>query len=148
MDSRAAEGQAEIEVDGFHWEGKETNVAAVFGTTQNVVTAYQYGFMLANVPVTTVFGLGGKINSSVLRPTAGREAVTDESRRLVQNLLSAIERGLAEHISVTPGLPERFSSFYRYLSQTKLWELADATTVRIHGSNQRRRLDFPEIRVA
>jgi molecular chaperone HtpG len=134
-------GQAEIEVLNFQWEGNETDVTAVFGTARNVVSAYQYGFMLANVPITTMFGLGGMINSSVLRPTAGREAVTDESRRMVQNLVHAIERGLAKHIAVTPGLPERFSSFYRYLSQANLWELAGATTVRIYGSNQRRRLD-------
>lgn len=134
-------GQAEIEVQKLLWDGKETDVAAIFSTTRNVISAYQHGFMLANVPITTVFGLGGMINSSVLRPTAGREAVTDESRQLVQCLVRAIERGLAQHISVTPGLPERFSSFYKYLSQTNLWELAGATTVRVHGLNQRKRLD-------
>ncbi|MGJ5208127.1 ATP-binding protein [Bradyrhizobium sp. HKCCYLR20261] len=134
-------GQAEIEVESFKWEEQETDVSAVFSTTRNVISAYQHGFMLANVPITTVFGLGGMINSSVLRPTAGREAVTDESRRLVQALVHAVERGLAEHISRTAGLPERFSSFYRYLSQTGLWELAGATSVRVYGSSQRRRLD-------
>jgi molecular chaperone HtpG len=133
-------GQAEIEVEKFFWDGKETDVSAIFSTTRSVISAYQHGFMLANVPIATVFGLGGMINSSVLRPTAGREAVTDESRRLVQCLVRAIERGLAQHISQTPGLPERFSSFYKYLGQTNLWELAGATTVRIHGVNQRRPL--------
>jgi molecular chaperone HtpG len=134
-------GQAEIEVENLLWNEKETDVTAVFSTTTGVISAYQHGFMLANVPITTMFGLGGVINSSVLRPTAGREAVTDESRALVQNLLSAIESGLASHIAKTSGLPERFSSFYKYLSQHGLWELADATTVRVHGSNTRRRLD-------
>jgi hypothetical protein len=52
--------------------------------------------------------------------------------------LRAIERGLAQHIAQTPGLPERFSSFYKYLSQANLWELAGATTVRVHGLNQSR----------
>lgn len=134
-------GQAEIEVESFSWEGKETDVTAVFSTTRNVIAAYQHGFMLANVPIATVFGLGGMINSSVLRPTAGREAVTDESRNLVQCLVRAIERGLAHHIAQTPGLPERFSSFYKYLSQSSLWELAGATTVRVYGLNQRRPLE-------
>ena len=130
-------GQAEIQVEKLSWNGRDTVVSAVFQTTANVVSAYQHGFMLANVPVTTVFGLGGVIDSPVLRPTAGREAVTDESRTLIQNLLAAVERGLAEHISATAGLPERFSSFYRYLAQFGHWHLAGSATVRVHGSDSR-----------
>ena len=93
--------------------------------------------MLANVPIATVFGLGGFINSPVLRPTAGREAVTDESRTLAQHLLGAVERGLAEHIAATAGLPERFSSFYRYLAEYGYWNLAGPATIRVHGSGGR-----------
>ena len=130
-------GRAEIQVEMLLWNGRDTGVSAVFQTTANVVSAYQHGFMLANVPVTTVFGLGGVIDSPVLRPTAGREAVTDESRTLVQNLLAAVESGLAEHISRTAGLPERFSSFYRYLAQFGRWHLAGSATVRVHGSDSR-----------
>ncbi len=130
-------GQAEIEVEKLLWNRRDTAVSAVFQTTANVVSAYQHGFMLANVPITTIFGLGGIIDSPALRPTAGREAVTDESRTLVQTLLAAVERGLAEHISGTPGLPERFSSFYRYLDQFGRWHLAGSATVRVHGSGRR-----------
>ena len=94
--------------------------------------------MLANVPVTTVFGLGGVVDSPVLRPTAGREAVTDTSRTLVQDLLAAVERGLAEHISATEGLPERFSSFYRYMSQTGYYGLGgEWQRFRVHGAGGR-----------
>ena len=134
-------GRAEIQVEKLLWNGRDTGVSAVFQTTANVVSGYQHGFMLANVPVTTVFGLGGVIDSPVLRPTAGREAVTDESRTLVQNLLAAVERGLAGHISATAGLPERFSSFYRYLAQFGHWHLAGSATVRVHGSGSRISLD-------
>ena len=52
-------GQAQIEVENLSWDGKETEVSAVLQTTANVVSAYQHGFMLANVPIATVFGLGG-----------------------------------------------------------------------------------------
>lgn len=130
-------GQAQVEVEKFLWEGKEIELNAVFETNADVVAAYQYGFMLANVPVTTVFGLGGVVDSRVLRPTAGREAVTDTSRTLVQDLIAAVERGLAEHISATEGLPERFSSFYRYMSQTGHYDLAGSATVRVHGAGGR-----------
>ena len=42
-------GQAEIEVDALSWNGVDTDLKAVFSTSIKVVTAYQYGFMLANV---------------------------------------------------------------------------------------------------
>lgn len=42
-------GQAEIEVEALTWNGTETDIAAVFSTTLGVVSAYQHGFMLANV---------------------------------------------------------------------------------------------------
>jgi molecular chaperone HtpG len=134
-------GQAEVEIEELKWNNQSIRAQAVFSTTMGVVAAYQHGFMLANIPVTTVFGFGGVINSPVLRPTAGREAVTDDSRSLVQQLLIAVERGLAEHISAVPGLPERFSSFYRYLSQHGRWDLAASATVRIFGTAGRLRLD-------
>lgn len=134
-------GQAEIEVERCVWKEIATDIVAVFSTGTGIVTAYQHGFMLASVPVTSIFGLGGVINGSALRPTAGREAVTDETRTLVQNLMSAIENGLATHISRTLGLPNRFSSFYRYISQYGLWTLAGSATVRVYGSNARVRLD-------
>jgi molecular chaperone HtpG len=134
-------GQAEVAVDQLKWNEVETEISAVFSTTISGIAAYQHGFMLAAVPVTSVFGFGGIINSSVLRPTAGREAVTDESRTLVQQLLGAIEHGVATHISKTAGLPERFSSFYRYISQNSLWILAGSATVRLYGTNSRTQLD-------
>ncbi len=134
-------GQAEIEVDKLSWNDQDVDISAIFSTKIGVVSAYQHGFMLANVPISSTFALGGIINSSLLRPTAGREAVTDESRILVQNLLLAIEAGLATHISQNPGLSDRFSDFYKYLCQLRRWELAGSATVRVYGSDQRVRLD-------
>ncbi|MCA9474142.1 MAG: ATP-binding protein [Nitrospira sp.] len=130
-------GQAQVEVEELKWNEQSTPIRAVFATTSGVISAYQHGFMLANVPVTTVFGLGGSIDCQLLRPTAGREAVTDESRNLVQHLLFAIEKGLAEYIATQPGLPEQFSSFYRYLCQYGRWDLGKSASIRAYGSTQR-----------
>ncbi|MYD80048.1 MAG: hypothetical protein F4X44_05510 [Gammaproteobacteria bacterium] len=130
-------GQAQIEVEKLQWDGKEVDLRAVFETNSETVAAYQHGFMLANVPVTSVFGIGGVVDSAMLRPTAGREAVTDASRELVQSLLAGVERGLADHISVTEGLADRFSSFYRYMTRTGFCDLAGPATVRVHGGARR-----------
>jgi molecular chaperone HtpG len=134
-------GQAELEVEEASWSGETLSISAVLSTTTSNVAAYQHGFMLSHVPVTSIFGLGGSINSSVLRPTAGREAVTDESRALVQHLLAAAETALATRISEGQNLPERFSAFYRYLCESGKWDLAGGATIRTVGSSSRVRLD-------
>ena len=133
-------GQAQIEVESLNWNEMPTPIRCVLATTGGVIGAYQHGFMLANVPVTTVFGVSGIIDCQLLRPTAGREAVTDESRNLVQQILFTIEKGLAEYIAAEPGLPEKFSSFYRYLCQYKRWELAESATIRVYGFAHRQPL--------
>lgn len=134
-------GQAEIELDKLTWNMKDIDISGYFSTSLGVVTAYQHGFMLATVPVISIFGLGGMINSPVLRPTAGREAVTDESRALIQNLMVAIEKAMALHISQVVGLPERFSSFYKYICHSGSWELAGPASVRVYGVAGRIRMD-------
>lgn len=134
-------GQAEIEVEEGSWNGETLRLSAVLTTSASNVAAYQHGFMLSQVPVTSIFGLGGSINSSLLRPTAGREAVTDESRGLVQHLIYAAESALAVRISEVANLPERFSAFYKYLASNAKVELAGGATVRTVGSTTRIRLD-------
>jgi molecular chaperone HtpG len=93
--------------------------------------------MLAVVPLPSIFGLGGVINSSVVRPTAGREAVTDESRTFAQVVLAAGEMALAEFIAASEGLPERFLPFFRYISSTGRLDLAANATIRTFGHPQR-----------
>jgi molecular chaperone HtpG len=130
-------GKAQIQLDDLEWKEESVKTRAFFSTVRGVVCAYQHGFMLANVPVHSVFGLAGSIDCSDLRPTAGREAVTDESRTLVEDVVAAVEAGLARTIAEAPGLPERFAAFYRYLTQTGRWDLADQATVRVYGSARR-----------
>ncbi len=134
-------GRTEIEVVSAAWKGEAIDIRGVLNNRDRGLWAYQHGFMLAQVPLTSVFGLGGVVDSPVLRSTAGREAVTDESRTLMQNLIGAIESGIALYISRDETLPDCFSSYYRYVVQTEKWNLVGTSTVRVHGSENRIRLD-------
>ena len=131
-------GQAEIEVEELVWNGNDTPIRCVLSTGGDVISAFQHGFMLANVPVSSTYGLGGSVDCPNLRPTAGREAVTDQSRGLVQNILAAVEAGLSEHIASSEDLSDHFATFFRYLAVNGRWELAASSNIRIFGSSSRR----------
>src|SRR5690606_34237277 len=45
-----------------------------------------------------------------------------------------------EHIATQPGLPEQFSSFYRYLCKYGRWELGESATIRVYGASNRQPL--------
>ena len=130
-------GQATIEIDELVWNGAQTPIRCVLNTGGGVLSAYQHGFMLANVPVSSIYGLGGQIDCSVLRPTAGREAVTDESRGLVNSILSAVETGLTQEISSRPGLSDHYSAFFRCLTANSSWQLAQSSQIKVFGSSSR-----------
>lgn len=129
-------GQAQTEIESFTWNGQLTSIRGVLSTNSGVIAAYQHGFMLANVPISSVFGLGGALDCQLLRPTAGREAVTDESRGIVQQIVLTIEKAIAEYIAITPDLPDQFSAFFRYLQQFNYWHLAENATIRVFAANR------------
>ncbi len=130
-------GQAQVQLESFSWEDKPVQVRGVLAVGGGTIAAYQHGFMLANVPLASIFSLGGSIDCPLLKPTAGREAVTDESRGIVQTMVQLVERALAEHIAKTPGLPERFSAFFQYLIKSSRFDLGAAATIRLFGEDRR-----------
>ncbi len=130
-------GQAQIDVEALTWNDTKVDIRGSFSTAGGVIAAYHHGFMLANVPLSTTFGLGGSLDCVLLRPTAGREAVTDDSRNIVQQILAMAEKALAEHIAKMPELPEFFSAFYRYVNQHGRWDLMGAASIRLYGAPHR-----------
>lgn len=133
----AKNGKAAAEILSLEYQGVKTSIRAVFRTNNDVIAAYQHGFMLANVPINSMFGLGGCIDCELLRPTAGREAVTDYSRTFVQKIIYSVEKALVEYIASKPDLPQHFNAFYRYLCQKQNWGLANESTIRVFGAQQR-----------
>ena len=91
-------GEPWVRVTNLRDGSTPINGEVVLAQDRHQIFAYRTGFSLAASAVQSHFGLGGVANLSSLTPTAGREALTTPSIQLLQNLVSGLERLIAEHI--------------------------------------------------
>ena len=86
----------DIDLNGTRLEG-EACLVQDGGSTH----AYRNYFGLAPVPVSGHYRLGGYVNLNILRPTAGREALSRDSIQHISNLVTFIEEvcslAIADH---------------------------------------------------
>lgn len=89
------------------------------------IHAYRSGFSLAVAGVQSYFGLGGIANLTSLSPTAGREALTTSSIQFLQNLVTGLERLIAERLSRVPAADNstKFMSWVKAHSRFDLCNL-------------------------
>ena len=85
-------------------------------------------FGLAPLPLSSAYNLGGFVNLNVLRPTAGREALSRETIQLVSNLLAMTEAEASSDIADT-GSADRNQYFQHYILSHGLTPLARNITV-------------------
>jgi molecular chaperone HtpG len=130
-------GRAEADIEGMELQGRVVPGVRGHFSIGGSISAYQHGFMLARVPVSTIFRIGGNLDCPLLRPTAGREALISESQSVVQRCVSLVDSAIAEYIATTPGLADQFSSLFQYIAATARWELSELATIRSYGSNNR-----------
>ncbi len=97
-------------------------------------------FGLAPVPVSSYFNLGGVVNLSVLKPTAGREALSRESIELVSKIINAIEYKIADSISNFE-LSDLNTGFLNYISSNNKFELAKNIKIVVQPNDERWSLD-------
>jgi molecular chaperone HtpG len=103
------------------------------------IMGYRNLFGLANIPVSTIFQLGGVANLSFLTPTAGREALGRESIVQVQQIITATEKVIAEQIAKTE-YADRSTVFQSYITTYRRYDLAGNITVEVHPERESIRL--------
>jgi molecular chaperone HtpG len=132
------QGRAEASIQQLQWNGTTIEGArGFFSLTGGSVSSYQHGFMLARVPVSTIFSVGGIFDCPLLRPTAGREALMSESQTLVQQCLTAVDHALADFVASKPDLADQFSQLFHYIVSRGRWELGSLATIRVYGAGTR-----------
>jgi len=111
--------------------------AGILQSSREAVSTYRYGFKLADIGVSTIFGLGGHIDCSVLRPTAGRDTLDTESKSIVQRCVEIAERGIVELLSSAPSLVDSNVSLFQYVHVHGIYDTLGHATVRTYGSQGR-----------
>ena len=99
------------------------------------IHGYRSGFSLAVTGVQSYFGLGGVANLSLLTPTAGREALTTASVQFLQDIVTGLERLIAEYMG-TLEVSDNNTKFMEWVRRHGRFELCDYLTVQLEpGKN-------------
>ena len=93
-------------------------------------------FGLAPIPTSGVYNFGGVVNLDILKPTAGREALSRDSIRFVANLLSLIEREASKDIGETD-IADQNQQFQQYILSHGLVALAKNVQVAVLPGRKR-----------
>lgn len=86
------------------------------------VMTFRSGFGLASTGVSSHYSFGGVADMRILQPTAGRDALTDESIQTLQSLVSAVEEMIAPIIAETQYV-DLNTSFMNWVIERNRYEL-------------------------
>ena len=87
-------------------------------------------FGLSPIPVSGAYDFGGVVNLDLLKPTAGREALSRESIQLVANLVSLVEAEASKEIARTASADQN-QQFQRYILSHGLISLAERVNISV-----------------
>ena len=103
---------------------------------------YRSFFGLAPIPLNSVYSFGGVINISIIKPTAGREALTKDSLEFASKILRLAE-DCATKTMATSDVVNRSNAFMNYIQRTGQLELAEKLYIRVEPDHN---LTLGEIR--
>lgn len=99
----------------FHFEG-------IFRLVNGALEVFKNGFKLCNVSVPTAIGFTGRLNCSLVHPTAGRDSLTAESQHFLNAVCSAVERRAIEWVLSSSELVAQHTRVLRFVLSQGLVE--------------------------
>ena len=98
------------------------------------IQAFRNLFGLAPAPVPTNYGLAGYVNLDILKPTAGREALSRESIQHVANLVALVEAEASVDLANT-NAADNNQQFQQYILSKSLIHLAGRVRISVQPSS-------------
>jgi molecular chaperone HtpG len=96
---------------------------------------YRNLFGLAPIPISSTYAFGGFVNLGLLRPTAGREALSRESIQHVSNIISMIEAEASKDLAAKPAADQN-QQFQQYILANNQITLATNVTILVLPSRE------------
>lgn len=95
------------------------------------IFGFRNSFGLSQLPISGHYGFSGFVNLNILKPTAGRDALDEESIQHARNLLKMIEVEVSKIISDT-SVADKNQQFQKYILSNNLINLAKNVKIQIH----------------
>lgn len=91
-----------ISLEHLLWNGSRLSGTLILRSGLASIRTFRSGFGLATIAVPSTYQFGGIANLLSLRPTAGREALTNDSMRFVQTAVVEVEKFVSEQLAKRP----------------------------------------------
>lgn len=125
--------QARAYIKNIHIGNMEYDGDIMLDTHKDRLLGLRNGFGLSPIPISSYFSFGGVINMTMLKPTAGREAINQTCLRILQKLMYVWEYTYSLYIA-EQDYADKYSNFLRYLETNNIVELAK--NVKIAKANE------------
>jgi len=132
--SKDSRSRIVVEVKDLKLSGQLINGNMILSQSGGQIMGYRNNFGLAPIPISSSFQLGGFINLDILKPTAGREALSRESISLIQQFILALEKEIATVVSATD-LADSSSFFQNYIVRHNLFQLGGKVKIQTLPDN-------------
>ena len=130
-----SQGRIFVRLTNIALNGTPLSGDACFVQDGGSTYAYRNSFGLAPVPVSGHYRLGGYVNLNILRPTAGREALSRDSIQHVANLVSYVEIACSMAIAENPAADINIS-FQRHILANGYIDLAKNVRILVRPAGE------------
>ena len=119
-----------VRLTGIALNGSPVQGEAFFSQGGGQTLGFRNSFGLAPIPMSSTYDFGGFVNLDILKPTAGREALSRESIQLVASLVALIEAEASRDIAETLAADDN-QQFQQYILSRGLIALAKNVNISV-----------------
>ncbi|MYA09534.1 MAG: hypothetical protein F4060_10470 [Holophagales bacterium] len=125
-----------VRITDVEWRGSPIAGEAALAQGVGQAFGYRNRFGLAPIPISGFYGLGGVVDLGILKPTAGREALSRESIQFVAELVALVEAEASRDIARTDWA-DRNQQFQQYVVSQGPLSLAERVRISVLPGRQR-----------
>ena len=125
-----AQARALVRITNIALNGNPIQGEAFFVQRGGQTLGFRNLFGLAPIPISGIYDFGGFVNLDILKPTAGREALSRESIQFVVNLVSLVEAEASKDIAQTASADQN-QQFQQYILSHGLIPLAENVNISV-----------------
>ncbi len=122
----------QILISNIKMYGQSVQGTFFLSNDQREIFALNNGFGISSVQLYSSFSLGGMADFRFLQPTAGRETISQDSLRMLQNIFAHVERFWAELIA-DDDLADGYRDFLVYANDHFQIELVKNIRINVEG---------------
>ena len=130
-------GRPIVTFNTINISGTSIPCSGILRSGGEALSTYRYGFKLADIGISSIYGLGGHINCAILKPTAGRDTLDSGSKSVLQRCVDIAEKAITDLLSASLGLVDSNISLFRYALSHGLYNQLNFATVRTYGEEKR-----------